>query len=91
MKKIVTVLMTFLLIAGINLTEAQTLSKNERKALKKEIKTYKKNPEKWVRMQKKHKTEVVNLNDEVIDLKAKLAKMSQNTRTTNTVEDSCRR
>ncbi|MDB4161416.1 hypothetical protein N9772_03520 [Bacteroidia bacterium] len=77
MKKIVTVLMTFLLIAGINLTEAQTLSKNERKALKKEIKTYKKNPEKWVRMQKKHKTEVVNLNDEVIDLKAKLAEMDK--------------
>ena len=48
MKKIVTVLLTFLLIAGINLAEAQTLSKKERKALKKEIKTYKKNP--WWRM-----------------------------------------
>ena len=77
MKKIIAVLMTFLLIAGINLAEAQTLSKKERKALKKEIKTYKKNPEKWVRMQKKHKKEVLNLNDAVIDLKAKLVEMDK--------------
>ncbi len=77
MKKIVVVLLTLLFTAGINLAEAQTLSKGERKALKKEIKTYKKNPEKWVRMQKKHKKEVANLNEEVVDLKAKLAEMDE--------------
>lgn len=79
-KRIIAALMTFLLLAGINLAEAQTLSKKERKALKKEIKTYKKNPEKWVRMQKKHKKEVVNLSDEIIALKAKLTEM-ENLRT----------
>lgn len=77
MRKILLVVMILLLAAGINLAEAQTISKKERKALKKEIKTYKKNPEKWVRMQKKHKEEVVDLSDEVTDLKAKLAEMEK--------------
>lgn len=75
MKKIILAVLTILLAAGINLAEAQTLSKKERRALKKEIKTYKKNPDKWVRMQKKHKTEVVTLNTEVEELEAKLAEM----------------
>lgn len=77
MRKIVLAVLTLLLVAGINLAEAQTLSKKERKALKKEIKTYKKNPEKWVRMQKKHKEEVVDLSTEVEELKAKLAEMEK--------------
>lgn len=77
MRKIVLAILTLLLVAGINVAEAQTLSKKERKALKKEIKTYKKNPEKWVRMQKKHKEEVVDLSTEVEELKAKLAEMEK--------------
>lgn len=75
MRKIILAVLTLLLVGGVNFAEAQSLSKKERRALKKEIKTYKKNPEKWVRMQKKHKEEVVDLSDEVASLKAKLAEM----------------
>jgi len=73
MKKIILTVLTLVFVIGLSSVEAQTLSKAERKALKKEIKTYKKNPEKWVSMQKKHKEEVVDLSDEVAELKAKLA------------------
>lgn len=66
-------LITLAFVASISIAEAQSLTKQERKALKKEIKTYKKNPEKWVKMQNRHKTEVTDLSDEIAVLKAKLA------------------
>jgi len=65
------------LVASINFAEAQTLSKQERKALKKEIKTYKKNPQKWVSMQNRHKSDIKTLNDEIALLKAQLAEMEK--------------
>ena len=58
--------------ASVNVT-AQTLSKKEKKALKKEIKSYKKNPEKWVKMLKFHDNQLAELNAKIEDLKAKLA------------------
>ncbi len=73
MKKTVVALFTLFLVCSTLVSEAQTLSKSEKKALKKEIKTYKKDPEKWVTLKKKHRTEVQELNDEIEALKAKLA------------------
>lgn len=73
MKKIALALLTLLVVVSFTAAEAQTLSKKEKKALKKEIKTYKKDPEKWVSMQDSHKKEIKALSDEVTDLKAKLA------------------
>ena len=77
MKKILLTVFTLLLVASINFAEAQTLSKQERKALKKEIKTYKKNPQKWVSMQNRHKSDIKTLNDEIALLKAQLAEMEK--------------
>ncbi len=77
MKKIIVTILTIVFVASINFTEAQTLTKQEKRTLKKEIKTYKKNPEKWVRMQEGHKKQVTDLRQEVADLKAKLAEMEQ--------------
>ncbi len=59
-------------LTSVNVT-AQTLSKKEKKVLKKEIKTYKKNPEKWVKMLKFHDNQLAELNAKIDDLKAKLA------------------
>ncbi len=59
-------------LTSVNVT-AQTLSKKEKKVLKKEIKTYKKNPEKWVEMLKFHDNQLAELNAKIDDLKAKLA------------------
>jgi hypothetical protein len=73
MKKIALALLTLFFVLSFTSAEAQSLSKKEKKALKKEIKTYKKDPEKWVRMQNSHKKEIKALSDEVTDLKAKLA------------------
>ncbi|MFT4598270.1 MAG: hypothetical protein ACJAR8_000741 [Bacteroidia bacterium] len=73
MKKIALALLTLLFVISFTAAEAQSLSKKEKKALKKEIKTYKKDPEKWVSMQNSHKKEIKALSDEVTDLKAKLA------------------
>jgi hypothetical protein len=73
MKKIALALLTLFFVLSFTTVEAQSLSKKEKKALKKEIKTYKKDPEKWVRMQNSHKKGVKALSDEVTDLKAKLA------------------
>ncbi len=57
--------------------EAQTLTKQERKALKKEIKLYKKNPEKWVALMNKHDREVAELEAEVERLKEDLARLQK--------------
>lgn len=73
MKKIVLALFTLVFLVGLSTAEAQTLSKKEKRALKKEIKTYKKDPEKWVSIQDRHKLDVKDLSDEVAELKAKLA------------------
>ena len=73
MKKIALALLTLFFVLSFTSAEAQSLSKKEKKALKKEIKTYKKDPEKWVRMQNSHKKGIKALSDEVTDLKAKLA------------------
>ncbi len=73
MKKIATVLLTLFLVLSFTAAEAQSLSKKEKKTIKKEIKTYKKDPEKWVSMQNRHTRDVQDLSDEIIDLKLKLA------------------
>ena len=73
MKKIALALLTLFFVLSFAAAEAQSLSKKEKKALKKEIKTYKKDPEKWVRMQNSHKKEIKALSDEVTDIEAKLA------------------
>lgn len=73
MKKIVLTILTCVFLLGINQAEAQTLSKSEKKALKKIIKTYKKDPEKWVQMQDRHTNEVKELIQTVADLKEQLA------------------
>lgn len=77
MKKTILTILTFVFLLSVNLAEAQSLTKQEKRALKKEIKTYKKNPEKWMKMQEGHKKEVTILSQEVDDLKAKLAEMEQ--------------
>lgn len=63
MKKVGIILILLLAFGSLSTVSAQTLGKKEKKALKKEIKTYKKNPVKWVRMQNSHKKEVKDLND----------------------------
>tara|TARA_Y100000385_G_C12755829_1_gene492992 strand:- start:1 stop:576 length:576 start_codon:yes stop_codon:yes gene_type:complete len=55
-----------------NSVQAQELTKTQRKALKKEIRTYKKNPEKWVKMQNKHQSKVDELTDEIARLNGQL-------------------
>ena len=55
-----------------NTVQAQELTKTQKRALKKEIRTYKKNPEKWVKMLNKHDTKVKELNDEIAKLNAQL-------------------
>ncbi|MDA9110723.1 hypothetical protein N9J89_00565 [Bacteroidia bacterium] len=73
MKKI-TLAVTFLaLMVSVTAANAQSLSKKERKAIKKEIRTYKKDPEKWVMLKKNHEIRVVELEKELAYLKAKLA------------------
>lgn len=72
MKKIVVFLLVSSLFVSYN-ASAQTLTKSQKKLLKKEIKTYKKDPIKWVKMQNKHSEEVENLSDEIEQLKALLA------------------
>ena len=73
MKKIALALLTLFFVLSFTSAEAQSLSKKEKKALKKEIKTYKKDPQKWVSMQNSHKKEIKVLSDEVTALKAKIA------------------
>ena len=53
-------------------SQAQSMSKQERKAIKKEIKYYKKNPEKWVALQKRHEDDISKLEAEVDKLKQQL-------------------
>ncbi len=72
MRKLIVAILALVFTANFNFVDAQTLSKQERKALKKEIKTYKKNPEKWVKMLDRHKTEVNDLEAEIERLKAEL-------------------
>lgn len=55
-----------------NTVQAQELTKSQKRALKKEIRTYKKNPEKWVKMLNKHDAKVKELNDEIAKLNAQL-------------------
>jgi DNA repair exonuclease SbcCD nuclease subunit len=52
--------------------QAQQLTKTQKRALKKEIRTYKKNPEKWVKMQNQHQDKVKELSDEIARLNAQL-------------------
>ena len=52
--------------------QAQELTKTQKRALKKEIRTYKKNPEKWVKMQNQHQDKVNELSDEIASLNAQL-------------------
>ena len=52
--------------------QAQQLTKTQKRALKKEIRTYKKNPEKWVKMQNQHQDKVNELSDEIARLNAQL-------------------
>ncbi|MDG2041861.1 MAG: hypothetical protein P8J92_03355 [Bacteroidia bacterium] len=52
--------------------QAQELTKTQKRALKKEIRTYKKNPEKWVKMQNQHQDKVNELSDEIARLNAQL-------------------
>ena len=52
--------------------KAQELTKTQKRALKKEIRTYKKNPEKWVKMQNQHQAKVKELSDEIASLNAQL-------------------
>jgi len=73
MKKIALAFLTLFFVLSFTTAEAQSLSKKEKKTLKKEIKTYKKDPEKWVSMQNRHKRDIQDLSDEITDLKLKLA------------------
>jgi SMC interacting uncharacterized protein involved in chromosome segregation len=52
--------------------QAQELTKTQKRALKKEIRTYKKNPEKWVKMQNQHQTKIKELSDEIARLTGQL-------------------
>ena len=52
--------------------QAQELTKTQKRALKKEIRTYKKNPEKLVKMQNQHQDKVNELSDEIARLNAQL-------------------
>ena len=54
--------------------QAQELTKTQKRALKKEIRTYKKNPEKWVKMHNQHQDKVKELSDEIASLNAQLKK-----------------
>jgi TolA-binding protein len=77
MKNIVLTVLSIVFVFSISTAEAQSLSKKERRALKKEIKTYKKNPEKWVKMQNQHIAQITELSGEVATLKAKLAEIEK--------------
>lgn len=66
------VILTTLGFLMSNSVQAQELTKTQRKALKKEIRTYKKNPEKWVKMQNKHQSKVNELTDEIARLNGQL-------------------
>ncbi len=72
MKNIAIAYLTLLFCFGFIDSTAQTMSKKQEKALKKEINNYKKNPDKWVRLMNKQKKEVKNLEDEVTRLKLQL-------------------
>ena len=54
-----------LFVCFASIAEAQTLSKSEKKILKKELKAYKKNPEDYAMMKEKTKTKIQELNDEI--------------------------
>lgn len=73
MQKLVSTLMVLGLCFSLITAQAQTLSKEEKKALKKEIKTYKKDPAKWVALMNKHDAEVQALEAELAKLKKELA------------------
>lgn len=70
-----------LFVCFASVAEAQTLSKSEKKILKKELKAYKKNPEDYAMMKEKTKTKIQELNDEIASLKAKLAASNKETQT----------
>ncbi len=74
MKYLKLITLSILLVGFYTSSEAQTLSKTEKKAIKREIKTFKKYPEKWVRLQNNHKEEVELLEATVEDLRNKLEK-----------------
>ena len=72
MKQILVAFFTLVFIGSFISAEGQTLSKQEKKSLKKEIKTYKKDPQKWVTMMNKQKSTVKALEDEIDALKLQL-------------------
>ena len=76
MKNIGISILVLVFMLATQQVEAQTLSKSERKALKKEIKSYKKDPEKWVRMQNRHKKEVIELSQEITYMDGKLVSIT---------------
>ena len=63
--------LTLTLLSTLNVN-AQVLTRKEKKAIKKEIKSYKKDPVKWVNMKDRHEDEVENLKATIEMLKAKL-------------------
>jgi TolA-binding protein len=77
MKNIVLTVLSIVFVFSISTAEAQSLSKKERRALKKEIRVYKRNPEKWVKMQNQHIAQITELSGEVATLKAKLAEIEK--------------
>jgi len=79
LKQILMALVALLFVCFATVSEAQTLSKSEKKILKKELKTYKKNPEDYSSMKEKTKTQLQELNDEIESLKAKLAASNKET------------
>lgn len=62
------ILTLLLVVFALNVVHAQNLTKTQIKSLKKEIKAYKKSPEKWAKMKKDHKTKVTQLSDEIVQL-----------------------
>ncbi len=72
MKKVIKNLLLLGLLFSVSAASAQSLTKRERKAIKKEIKSYKKNPEKWVAMMNRHDQEIAALETEIGKLKAQL-------------------
>ena len=71
MLKFFCTLLTLTLLSTLNVN-AQVLTRKEKKAIKKEIKSYKKDPVKWVNMKDRHEDEVENLKATIEMLKAKL-------------------
>jgi TolA-binding protein len=69
-------LLALVLCASFTITYAQ-MSKEEKKAAKKEIKAYKKDPAQWIKMKEDHKKQVADLEAENEKLKEEIAKLEK--------------